>query len=93
MVSVVAYVQKDFYLLPEIDATIHTLTAAGLIQYWNRQVADPSKRLKANLSHPKVLKLNDLLACFQILVLGAVTGFFVFILEILMFRWNNRVKL
>lgn len=88
MVSIVAYVKKDFYLLPTMDANIHTLTAVGLIQHWYRKVADETSYKKTEFSQPKILEIKDLLACFQIYLFGFVISFTVLLMEIFFIKKN-----
>lgn len=80
-ISVVIFTKKDFYLLDEINNKIGMFQAAGLIDFWhnqnvNREIIDKDKR------YPVVLTLNQLLSCFQLLFVGFLISFLVFILEI-----------
>lgn len=80
-ISVVIFTKKDFYLLDKINNEIGKFQASGLIDFWhnqnvNREVEDKDKR------YPTVLKLTQLLSCFQLLFVGFLVSFLIFISEI-----------
>lgn len=83
-IPVVIYTQKDFYLLKSINRRIELLRDSGLINFWQKQ--DFSRLHKVKSNQPKVMKLKNLLGCFQILVFGCGCGFVVFIIELYLFK-------
>lgn len=82
-VPVVLYSLKDFYLLDAMTEKIEICKAAGLVEYWNMQHMNRKILRTDSSQHPKILELDHLLGCFQILLLGNVIGFLVFCFEII----------
>lgn len=81
-VPVVLYSLKDFYLLDAMTEKIEICKAAGLVEYWNMQHMNRKILRTDSSQHPKILELDHLLGCFQILLLGNVIGFLVFCFEV-----------
>jgi hypothetical protein len=79
-VPVVIYTKKDFYLLDVINEKIEDLKASGLIEYW-LLIAMNRKVKEKDLNEPKVLSIQRLIGCFQILLFGYFLSLFVFIVE------------
>lgn len=85
-IPIVLYAKRDFYLLNAIDNQIKRLKDGGLIEFWYHQ--DVYKRsLNVNEpKRPKVLTMNRLLGCFQILLCGCTISFIVFLIELIAAR-------
>jgi hypothetical protein len=79
---VVMYAKKHFFLMPEINEQIKLLNANGLIRHWHDSNVDRRKLMSKETALPKVLKLHNLLGCFQILILGCLVSLAVFIIEV-----------
>lgn len=79
-VPVVIYARKDFFLLEALNEKIELIKAAGLITFWEKQYANSNMTTKIE---PRVLKLKELIGCFQILIIGYMFSFMVFVIEIL----------
>lgn len=74
---VVIYTRRDFHLLWVLNEKIDSLNAAGLIEYWSL-----SKNLRFKEDEfPQKLSLDHLQGCFEILILGILISFTVFVCE------------
>lgn len=80
-IPIVAYAKKDFYLVDAINEIIESLTAAGLIDFWHYQNIQKDLLNMKVESYPEILTLHQTIGCFQILFIGWILGFVVFLLE------------
>lgn len=87
----VIYTQKNFYLLDEFNAKIEIFRAAGLIDFWQFQKLDKKLLSFKEMNQPKVLNIYQLMGTFQILLLGSIISFIVFLVEIFYMCRNNFV--
>lgn len=86
----VIYTRKDFYLYDSLNEKIEVLRGAGLIDFWQFQYID--KRFinfKAAIE-PKVMTMFQLLGCFEILFIGSVVSFLIFLLEMMFRKFKSR---
>lgn len=88
-IPAVFHVKKNFYLVEEINESIKQMQAAGLIEYWisryfDKGLVSADKKRK----DPKVLSFNDLLGCFQILIIGYFASFIALLFELLI-KYNK----
>lgn len=89
---IVVYVQKDFYLVNEINENILLFQASGLIQHWNSKTVD-SKFLKIEESTSlKPLNIHHLYGSFQIWFCGCGVAALIFIGEFLIAMKIARVE-
>lgn len=82
-IPVVIYTQKDFYLLDEINEKLRNMIAAGLINFWYKQVVDETKSKEDHQVQPRVLTMNDLFGCFEILICGCAISLVALLIEII----------
>lgn len=90
---IVMYVQKNFYLLDEINEKILLFQAAGLIEHRHSKTVDSNF---LNIKEEIVLKklnMHHLYGSFQIWFCGCAIGGLIFITEIVMMRKNHRLTL
>jgi hypothetical protein len=79
----VIYTKKNFFLLDAMNEKIEQLKAAGLIEFWLFQEIDKNIINVKEAVQPKVLSLQHLSGCFQILLFGLVFSAVVFMIELL----------
>lgn len=92
-IPIVLYTQKDFYLLNAINTQIMNLKAAGFIDFWHKQDIDKRKSNVKKSKQPKVLTMNQLLGCFQLMFGGCVMSFIVFLTELVSLKLSFGLKL
>lgn len=83
---IVMYVQKNFYLLKEINQKILRFQAAGLIEFWHSKSVD-NKFL--NVEEPtelKPLNIHHLYGAFQIWFCSCLVAGIIFAVELLIVR-------
>lgn len=80
-VPIVIYTKKEFYLLDELNKKIELLKSSGLIDYWHNQEVNKGALTEHNLGGPRILRIGELLGCFQILLSGCLIGLVIFVLE------------
>lgn len=85
-IPVVIYTKKNFYLLDALNEKIDILKASGLIDFWHFQDIDERLLNVKETRDPKVLTINHLSGCFQILFLGYFASFVVFAFELLLVK-------
>lgn len=90
-VPVVIYTRKDFYLLDRINEKIEFLKAGGLIEHWHQLEVAKGALMAKNLKIPQTFRIDELLSCFKILLLGCFVGLVFFIFEII-FPFLSPVK-
>ena len=89
---IVVYVQKDFYLVNEINEKILLFQAAGLVQHWHSKTVD-NKFLKIEESMSlKALNIHHLYGSFQLWLCGCGVTVLVFIGEFLIAKKIARVQ-
>lgn len=82
MFPVVIYVPKDFYLTEAINDKIQFLQAAGIIDYWHKEIIDERFLKVVESKEPKGIKFAYLTGCFYIWEILCVVATFVFFGEI-----------
>lgn len=82
-VPLVAYTLKNFYLLESLDKKIEIFVSVGLIDYWHNQAIDERLQKMERQTYPKILGMEHLAGCFQILLVGFILSFVVFLFELL----------
>lgn len=88
-IPVVAYAKRDFYLIDTINEKIELLTSAGLIDFWHYQTIRRELLNAKVVRTPEVLTLNQMMGCFQILVIGWIFGFIAMLSEIISNKFGN----
>lgn len=81
---IVAYMQKNHYLINEVNLKIEALQTNGIMVNWiNHQLMSYKHRQnKSPSSGPEVMKIENLRGAFDILILGLLTCFLCFAFEI-----------
>lgn len=92
MLPEVIYTVKDFYLLDEFNYKIERLKNAGLIDFWYYQFIDKSASGIKVEKHPEKLKLQHFQSCFHILLIGSFINFVIFVLELLLSKYQMSSK-
>lgn len=80
-IPVVIFSKKDFYLLDKLNHLIGIFQASGLIDFWHYENVDKKIIVDKTSKVATILTFNQLLSCFQILLLGYFLSFVVFIVE------------
>lgn len=82
-ISIVMYFRKNFFLIPAVNKIIRNLVAGGIIERLHKKYLDEELlSVKNSLSGPKVLKLDHLDGAFQILAIGSIFSFILFLAEL-----------
>jgi hypothetical protein len=80
--NVVLYYRKDFYLKEAVDLKIREILPSGLIGKWISD-NDCTRHERTNRKkEPTVLNLDHLCGIFYVLIMGHITAFFVFCIEV-----------
>lgn len=82
------YTRKNFYLTPKLNEKIMLLQAAGLTTFWRSQSfsKDNIHSFKKKSTAERAISVHDLSGCFQILLIGLLLSFIIFICEIIKFE-------
>lgn len=91
-IPVVIYMTRGCGLQPKLNEHINRLQSAGLIPYWFKQTAPTmmsSARTEGPLE-PRTLLLEQLLGAFVLCAVILVLAVPVFVLEVLVYRFNRR---
>jgi hypothetical protein len=83
---IVVYVQKDFYLLNEINEKILLFQAFGLIEHWHSESVDSKFLNVEEATTLKALNVHHLWGTFQTWICGCFVGSLVFGGELLVWR-------
>lgn len=82
-VQIVNYCPKNFYLVEPMNGKIGILKASGLVQLWMERYIDRSYiKIKQQQSGLRVMKVQQLLGGFQILLIGSTIATFAFGIEL-----------
>lgn len=87
--SVVIYTRKGFFLLDALDEKILQLTSGGLIEYWHSQIIDERFLNIIQSQEPRKIEIDHLLGIFKIWSILCLVAFFVFICEIIYWRYST----
>lgn len=90
-VPVVLYAKKDFYLLEALGGKLTIFRESGLIEFWHLQHLEKKSKAFKSTHRPKVLDMDHLMGCFQLLYFGFVLSFVVLSLEILISKLSISV--
>lgn len=82
-IPVVIYSQLDYFLLDKLNEKIEILQSAGLIEFWHYKGIDKGSLNDKDSNVPKVLKVNDLMGCFETLFAGWLCAVIVFAFEMI----------
>lgn len=82
MMPVVIYSRKNFFLMKALNKDIEIMKSAGLIEFWKFK----ETKIKTTPTQPKVYSFQRLVACFEILAIGFIASFLVFIIELFIKR-------
>lgn len=91
-IPVVTYARKNFFLLSKLDEKILLLTAAGLTEFWQYQEINNRKRTEELPRNQQVISIDDLIGCFQILLIGFLASVVAFLCELIKSKCLNRVS-
>lgn len=83
MFPVVIYVPKDFYLTEAINEKIQFLQAAGIIDYWHKEIIDERFLKVVESKEPKGIKLEYLEGCFYLWEILCILATLLFFGEVL----------
>lgn len=83
MFPVVIYVPKDFYLTEAINEKIQFLQAAGLIDYWHKEIIDERFLKVVESKEPKGIKYEYLEGSFYIWEILCIIATLLFFGEVL----------
>lgn len=82
MVPIVIFTKKEFYLLKAINGKLESLKASGLMTLWHAQDTEKQfEHSKEQKEHPKLLTLEMLTGCFQVLIAGYLLSCIIFLIE------------
>lgn len=89
--NIVIYMHKQSCLVGEVNQKIIYLVNSGLVQTWAAQFTD--KNFLKHTSTNKAVAINfvQLLGAFQLLSTGLIMGGIIFILEMLIIKFPNRI--
>ena len=79
----IVYTRKDFYLLNELNKRIAIIKNSGLIDFWYFQEIHRNDQ-KAEAVETKKLTMDDIMGCFQILIIGLIASFVSFVVEVIL---------
>lgn len=77
----VVYTRKNFYLVNSLNHIIQQFQASGLVQYWHSKMLDKTSISAKETKQAQQLRMAHLQGSFQLLCLGLVTSFVVFVTE------------
>lgn len=81
------YFRKNSYLEQAFNKKIQLLKSSGLIDFWASEFINSRYlNIKTRDGSPKKLNMEQLLGGFEVLLIGLVVGFFVFLVEAIS-RW------
>lgn len=82
-VQIVNYYPKNFYLVEPMNGKIGTLKASGLVQLWMTRYIDRSYiKIKQQQSGLRVMKVQQLLGGFEVLMIGSTLATIAFGIEL-----------
>lgn len=82
LMSIVIYFNNVSILQPLFDSEMMSLTASGLIEYWTKEFIDERTESNSNTQRlPKRLRLQNVLAIFEICSVLLAICVFVFVFE------------
>lgn len=94
MVNIVMYFPKNFYLIQEINKTLYDLAAAGFLEFWINQFADPIYLTSTERRRgPKSMELHQLYGVFNLCSIGLGISLIVFVTEISFSKIKRILKL
>lgn len=79
----VLYVTKNFYLIDTLNEELENIKSCGLMKLWQWKYVDKDFEKVEVSKQPKVIEVQHLLGCFQILIWGLFLSSLIFALEIL----------
>ena len=84
MIPVVMYFPKNSYLVEPFNMRLLWLESSGLIRWWQSNYAEMKYLASADFfSGPRSLRLSHLSSVFQIWASACITGFGIFIFELI----------
>lgn len=82
-IPVVIYTRRDFYLLGALNSKIDRLKSAGIIEFWQEQEVDIKLLNQKESTQPRTLTISQFHGSFQVLLMGLMTSFVMFLIEML----------